>query len=245
MLLNNKENKWLIEELRPWLVQGKLVAQYGETVCDAAQTKAENPQSLQSFPQLYRQVLSLQKQMYDNEVNPALLHEYQTGTKLGTLRLLPAIQRVLADATKAYNAAHGTHYEAVTQYSPFTIESTVPQLAQQPISTYGGEVKIAPSNEVVTWPAGSQFTVRGDRPFTLRGMDFNFGQTGAAAAFRLECQLPDGTWREISLLHYKENDPVIHTGNELGGLRVKAFRLTNKSGREQQLYFRHFKFVKD
>jgi len=245
LLLNNKENKWLIEELRPWLVQGKLVAQYGETVCDAAQTKAENPQSLQSFPQLYRQVLSLQKQMYDNEVNPALLHEYQTGTKLGTLRLLPAIQRVLADATKAYNAAHGTHYEAVTQYSPFTIESTVPQLAQQPISTYGGEVKIAPSNEVVTWPAGSQFTVRGDRPFTLRGMDFNFGQTGAAAAFLLECQMPDGTWREISLLHYKENDPVIHTGNELGGLRVRAFRLTNKSGREQQLYFRHFKFVKD
>ena len=119
------------------------------------------------------------------------------------------------------------------------------QLAQQPITTYGGEVKISPSNEVITWAPGSQFTVRGDRPFTLRGMDFNFGKPGAAAAFRLECQLPDGTWREVALLHYKDTDPVIHTGNELGGLRVKAFRLTNKSGQEQQLYFRHFKFVKD
>ena len=245
LLLNNKENKWLIEELRPWLVQGKLLAQYGETVCDAAQSKVENEQSLQSFPQLYRRAMSLQKQMYDNEVNPALLHEYQTGTKLGTLRLLPAINRVLADATKAYNAQHGTQFEVVTQYSPFTIESTVSQLAQQPITTYGGEVKISPSNEVITWAPGSQFTVRGDRPFTLRGMDFNFGKPGAAAAFRLECQLPDGTWREVSLLHYKDTDPVIHTGNELGGLRVKAFRITNKSGQEQQLYFRHFKFVKD
>ena len=59
--------------------------------------------------------MSLQKQMYDNEVNPALLHEYQTGTKLGTLRLLPAINRVLADATKNYNAQHATHFEVVTQ----------------------------------------------------------------------------------------------------------------------------------
>lgn len=245
LLLNNKENKWLIEELRPWLVQGKLLAQYGEAVCDAAQTRVENEQSLQSFPQLYRRAMSLQKQMYDNEVNPALLHEYQTGTKLGTLRLLPTINRVLADATKNYNAQHATHFEVVTQYSPFTIESTVSQLAQQPITTYGGEVKISPSNEVITWAPGSQFTVRGDRPFTLRGMDFNFGKPGAAAAFRLECQLPDGTWREVALLHYKDTDPVIHTGNELGGLRVKAFRITNKSGQEQQLYFRHFKFVKD
>ena len=60
LLLNNKENKWLIEELRPWLVQGKLLAQYGEAVCDAAQSKVENEQSLQSFPQLYRRAMSLQ-----------------------------------------------------------------------------------------------------------------------------------------------------------------------------------------
>lgn len=245
LLLNDGENKWFVTEARPWLLQGKLLAQYGETVCDAAQARDGGQMPLLSFPKLYERALSLQKQMYDNEVNPALLHEYQTGTKLGTLRLLPAINRVLADATKAYNAAHGTDYALVTQYSPFKMESTVPQLAMQPITTYGGEVKITPSNEVIRWPVGGSFTVVGDRPFTLRGMDFNFGKPGVASLFRLECELPDGTWREIPLLHYKDTDPVIHTGNELGGLRAKAFRITNVSGKEQQLYFRSFKFVKD
>lgn len=245
LLLEDKENTWLIDDLKPWLVQGKLLAQYGTTICDAATLKSDPDTPLLTFEALYRQALSLQKQMYDNEVDSSLIHEYQTGIKLGTLRLLPALYKVFADATTYYNKKHGTSLKVVTAYEPFSIETGVGQLAGLPISVYGGEVKITPSNEVVTWPVGSSFTVRGDRPFVLRGMDFNFGKPQTAAAFSLECELTDGTWKPIPLKHYSDRDPVIHTGDELGGLRVKAFRLTNTSGSEQQLYFRHFKFVKE
>ena len=121
----------------------------------------------------------------------------------------------------------------------------MPQLKLQPISIYGGEVKVAPSHEIITWPVGSHFTLTTDRPVTLRGMDFSFGKVDTAPLFQLECLRPDGTWQKVALLHYNDKDQVIHTGNELGGMTVRAIRITNISGAEQQLNFRHFKFIKD
>ena len=247
LLLNNTENPLLINELRPWLVQGKLIAQYGGVVCKAARyvnqitavdAATYNPDDLYTFYSLYRQAQSLRKQMYENEVDKHQLHTYQTGTKLATRRLMPMLDRLMSRVCRN----HG--YEPISAYTPFSIESTVEQLRALPISTYGAEVKVTPSNEVIKWPAGAQFTIVGDRPFTLTGMDFNLGVNEIAGKFRLDCLLEDGTWKTVSILHYKPTDPVIHTGNELSGLTVKAFRLTNISGADVECYFRHFKFNK-
>ena len=72
-------------------------------------------------------------------------------------------------------------------------------------------------------------------------MDFNFGATESAKDFKLDICLEDGEWVDIPLLHYSPTDPVIHTGDELGGKTVTAIRLTNVSGKELQYFFRHFK----
>ena len=74
-------------------------------------------------------------------------------------------------------------------------------------------------------------------------MDFNFGVNGVAKHFSLELFV-NGAWKEVSLLHYSDNDPVIHTGNELGGMTATKLRITNKSGEEQKVYFKSFSFVK-
>lgn len=252
LLLTDKSNPWLIDELHPWLLQGKLLAQYAEVVTQLAELVQSSTQDehatttpLIDFTTQYHRALALQKEMYDLEANRNVLHEYQTGIKLATLRFLPAINKLFAVATEKWNAKTGAQLEVVTQYQPFTIDTNVPQLKLQPISIYGSEVKVAPSNEVITWPVGSHFTLTTDRPVTLRGMDFNFGKPGVAPLFQLECQRPDGTWQKVALLHYNEKDQVVHTGNELGGLTVRAIRITNISGAEQQLNFRQFKFVKD
>lgn len=242
LLLVNTENPWLIAEMRPWLVQGKVVAQYGRLVCDVAEQDSHITAS--DFEFRYRQARALRKQMYENEIDAKQLHFYQTGTKLGTLRLMPALDRLFAETIKGQNDRTGSKYEAVSDYAPFTIETTVPQLALLPISMYGAEVKVAPSHEVIKWPVASQFTIRADRPITLQGMAFNFGEPKVAHKFKLECQMTDGTWKEVSLLHYKDADTNIHTGNELGGMTVQAFRVSNISGEELQLYFRSFNFNK-
>ncbi|MCF0236849.1 MAG: hypothetical protein HUK09_09275, partial [Bacteroidaceae bacterium] len=238
-LLVNGENPWLIHELRPWLVQGKVVADYGQLAVDLY-LRPEG-EELRSFEARVRQARALRKLMYENEVDKNQLHYYQTGTKLATLRLLPTIDKVINAAIKDYNARHNTQLEAIEAYAPFTIESTVPQLRQQPITVQGNEVKIAASNEVINWPKDGEFVLKADRPVTLQGMDFNFGEKGIASKFALELQLPDGTWTPISLLHGNPDRPMINTGNELGGKTITALRVKNVSGGEVQCYFRHFR----
>ena len=72
---------------------------------------------------------------------------------------------------------------------------------------------------------------------------FNFDVQGSAKDFKLEVY-SDGKWKTVSLLHYKDNDPVIHTGNELGGMHATKIRVSNDSGKDLKVYFRNFSFIK-
>ena len=85
--------------------------------------------------------------------------------------------------------------------------------------------------------------INSDRAVSMQGMDFNFGVNNVAKHFSLELFV-NGAWKEVSLLHYSDNDPVIHTGNELGGMTATKLRITNKSGEEQKVYFKNFSFVR-
>ena len=46
------------------------------------------------------------------------------------------------------------------------------------------------------------------------------------------------------MLHYNDTDPVIHTGNELGGMTANKLRITNISGEEQKVFFKNFRFIR-
>ncbi len=253
LLLVNTENPWLIHEMRPWLEQGKLVAQYGIQACQLGMRNIATQQlnaedqgtNIHSFESSFRRARALRKLMYENEVDTSKLHHYQTGTKLATLRLLPILDHVLNQVIARYNTLAKTDIAPVSDYTPFVLTASVPQLANQPLSLadYGKTLAVTPSNEVIKWPADAQMTITGERAFTLQGMEFNLGTPGIAGKFRLECLRPDGTWQTVSLLHYKDTDPVIHTGNELGGLTARALRITNIAGAEVQCYFRNFKFT--
>lgn len=242
-LIENKENPWLIAELKPWLTQANFLAVYGQTVC-AMKAALDYGWDKRRFLDLYETARDTRRVMFQLENDPELLHEYQTGIKLGTRRYLPALNKLFALEVDRYNAKYGTALDANSDYCPYHIDSSVDQLKLLPFKIYGGEVSVNPSNEVIKWPKDSYFTVDCEQVITLRGMDFNFGTPGIASKFRLEVLSPEGEWREVSLLHYRENDPVVHTGNELGGMQAKAFRIINISGEELQCYFRHFKFNK-
>lgn len=239
-LMTDKQNPALRRELYPWLAQGKLVAEYGAFVCAMA-VMAKDMQ-VDKFSNIYYNARSLQEQMYDLE-NSNLRHPLQPGIKVGTGLLLPTLNKVFANAVNKYNTAHGTELDPIAEFQPFTLESNVEQLKLLPVKAQGGDVSVAPALEVITWPADGQFTIKSERPVTLAGMDFDFGAPRTAELFKLE--VFDGTsWREVSLLHYNADETTIHTGNELGGMKAQAIRISNKSGKEQKLYFKRFKFVK-
>lgn len=243
VLLADKENPELIREMRPWLLQAKNLSDYGTSVCSMAMiVGAKEPEAVLSFTDLYEQARSIQEQMYQLE-NSDVRHAHQPGIKVGTKVLSPALNEIFARAVNSYNQKNGTDLIPVAEYNPFKLTSTVPQLAQQPVTARGNDISISPSLEVINWPAGGEILLEGDRAITFQGMDFNLGVPDVAKHFRLEL-LADGKWKAVSLLHYKADDPVIHTGNELGGMTATALRLTNTSGKDLQVYFKHFKFVK-
>ena len=237
ILLADKTNPWLIKELKPWLLQGKNVAAYGEAVVAMA---TQGDGALTTY---YKQARSLRQQMFELE-NADVRHPFQPGIKLATGELMPSLDKFFAESVDRYNKVHQTALERVAEYNPFTLTATVGQLAHQPVSLNGQEVSIRPLLEVVNWPADASITLEADREFTLQGMDFNLGVKDVARHFTLEVRRPSGEWQRVSLLHYSADDPVIHTGNELGGMTGTAIRLTNTSGAEQQVYFKSFKFVK-
>jgi hyaluronoglucosaminidase len=107
----------------------------------------------------------------------------------------------------------------------------------------GDVIEITPALEVINWQAGGELLLESETAITYQGMDFNFGVNGVAKHFKLELFV-NGAWTEVSLLHYADNDPVIHTGNELGGMTATKLRITNISGEEQKVYFKNFRFVR-
>ena len=241
VLLADNSNPELRRELRPWLLQGKNVADYGVAVCAMAANR-KYPNAFPSFEQVYKQARALQVQMYELE-NSDVRHALQPGIKVATKVLLPTLNKLFTQTVEAYNKENGTSFVCEAEYNPYKIESTVPQLALLPVSVRGNDVTVAPSLEVIKWAKGASFTIESDRNVTFAGMEFNLGVPGVAKNFKLELY-DNGVWKEVSLLHYRDNDPVIHTGNELGGMQASKLRITNVSGADQEVYFKNFKFVK-
>ena len=248
ILLNDNSNPQLLHELRPWIIQGKNLAAYGRAVCTmkmfaSMKDNSASTSKLINFENLYKQARSLQKQMFDLENNKAMRHPYQIGTKIGTKVMLPTLNKLFAQATEEYNAIHGTDLEKNAEYNPYKLTSTVTQLALLPVKLNGDRVEIASALEVINWQAGGELMIESETPITFQGMDFNLGVNNVAKHFRLELFV-NGAWREVALLHYGDTDPVIHTGNELGGMTATKLRITNKSGEEQKVYFKSFTFIR-
>ena len=248
ILLNEKNNPQLIHEIRPWVLQGKNIAAYGRAVSLMsmfAPMKENNASTstLINFENLYQQARSLQKQMFDLENNSAMRHPYQIGTKVATKVMLPTLNKLFAQATEKYNEIHGTELNTTAEYNPYKLTSTVAQLALLPIKLNGDVIEITPSNEVINWQAGGELVLETETTITFQGLDFNFGVNNVAQHFCFEI-LVNGVWKEIALMHYRDTDPVIHTGNELGGQTATKLRITNKSGVEQQVYFKNFRLIR-
>ena len=145
-------------------------------------------------------------------------------------------------AAQEYNRREQASLDTVAVYTPYGLESDVPQLRQQPVRWKGNTVNVAPSNEVVTWPAGASLTVTMEKARTLAGLSFNLGTKQISASFKLEASADGGDWQPIELVQRADRD-VINTTNAINGMKADRIRLTNVSGKELKVYFRNFQFT--
>lgn len=236
-LLTCKENPQLIHELRPWLLQAKNVADFGQAV-----TQLDLAANADDFKYAYTSARAIRQQMYELE-NSDVRHPLQPGIKVGERWLVPTLNKVFAEKVNVFNHTMGERLDPSADYAPYVLESDVPQLRLKTVSAQGNEVKISPVLEVFGWEPGASFTLTADRPVTLAGLDFDLGVPGMASNFTLECRVA-GKWQKVSLLHYRDGESTVHTGNEIGGMSADAIRLTNTSGQTQQVKFNSFRFNK-
>ena len=249
LLMASKENRMLIDEIRPWLMQFKQVGEYGKVVLAMMRAELAEAKSKCStdskcakadlFVQEHAHAQALQNLIYQVDAsynqNP-----YQPGVKSGSKCLLPTFHQLFELATSRYNKAYGVSLNPFAVYMPYTLESDVKQLALLPMRQKGKMGSVSPSNEVIIWQADGAVTVTMDYARVLQELVINLGIEGAEKNFKLEISADGAGWEELQLAPtgYKTQLKA-----SVAGKKVLKIRLKNASGAEQKVYFRQFAFA--
>ena len=266
LLLADKSDPLLVKELRPWLLQGKNLADYGVAVCEMALAVKDGRCSA-SVETLYRYARALQTLMQDLSADPTVRHAHQPGIEIGTKVLLPTLDKLFSQAVEAYNTNAHKSLEVPSQQLPFTMESDVAQLRMLPLTADGDLVKVSPSNEIVNWQNGGSITLTADQNVIIGAFAFDlgndngvsednggFGEKGGsennkvsenngvaslAAAMRLEL-FTNGKWRPVNLQPSAQGSSLICADPSIGDLKASKLRLTNVSGKALAVGFKRF-----
>lgn len=234
ILLVNKDNPALIQEIGPWLYQSRLQGETGGEVLAMLKAFEQNDTTL--FLRKYKHVRALKEQSFaiDQGYNQ---NPYQPGVKTGTLVLEPLIDSVFVWTTTRYNAATGSELNTATWYCPHRLTSDVAQLKHLPLQIRNNRVAVSPLLEVVKWPAGGSVVIELDRAYPLLQVAFNLGAKDAASWSRLEVSSDGQNWEALDLQTKQET--VTADG---GKKSVKAVRLTLPD-HDREVYWRQFTLV--
>lgn len=236
MLLASNESRELIGEIRPWLIQFKLVGEYGKIVLQMI--RAELDKNQEKFVESHAHAKALQSQMYEVDAtynqNP-----YQPGVKSGSKRLIPTFNSLFEEATIRYNRTNNARLDSRTVYMPYSLWSDVKQLSLLPMRQKGKTGSVSPSNEVIIWQAGGQISVKMDYARTLQYLVLDLGTVDAQKNFVMEITEDGINWQKV---------PLVSTGHKtqlqagVAGKKITEVRLLNASGSEQKVYFKQFAF---
>lgn len=231
LFASGNENRPLINEIRPWLTQFKLVGEYGEEVLNMLRLQAQKDAFLQS----HAHAQALQTQMSETD---AL---YQSGVKSGSGHLMPTFNALFEAATERYNKQYHAQLNTQAVYSPYSLESDVAQLALLPTQQKGKLGSISPSNEVINWQAGGSLTLSMDYPRTLISLNIDLGNTeNINSRFKLEITSDDKGWQTVELQPTGRNTQL---KADVTGKKIQRIKLTNISGNEQKVYFKMFRLT--
>ncbi len=223
------ENRPLINEIKPWLTQFKLVGEYGEEVLNMMRLQ----QQKDIFVRSHAHAQALQTLMSETDA------AYPSGIKSGNKYLVPTFNALFEIATIRYNKQNYAQLDTQAVYTPYTLESDVSQLAQLPVQRKGKAGNISPSNEVINWQAGGSLTLSMDYARRLLSLTIDLGTTeNIGSRFKLEIS-PDGNeWQTVELQSAARNTQLKAA---VADMKIRKIKLTNISGDEQKVYFKAFR----
>ena len=232
ILMTNTENPALISEMRPWLIQHKLMGELGGEVLALANAYEQGKQD--GFLRKYKHIKALQQQMFDVDQtynqNP-----YQPGVKTAGLVIKPLIDQTFAKAVEMYNNKYGTALDGNADYIPHTLTSDVNQLKNLPLRQKTNRISVSPANEVIKWQGKGFITIILDKVYPLMTIDIDFGKPEVTAWGILEISTNGQDWEKVDFLQNKNR---IRANGEKKP--IKAIRFTNTQNKEQEIYMKNF-----
>jgi len=232
ILMTNTENPALIAEMKPWLIQHKLMGELGANVMLLTTAYGEGKQDY--FLHKYKHIKALQQQMFDVDQtynqNP-----YQPGVKTAGLVIKPLIDQTFAKVVEMYNAKYGAALDAKTDYMPHTLTSDVAQIKHLPLRQKTNRILVSPANEVIKWQGKGFMTIELDKKYPMLAIDIDFGKPEVSAWGTLEISSNGKDWQKVD---FQQNKNRIHV--EGGKTPVKAVRFANTQDKEQEIYMRNF-----
>ena len=232
ILMTNTENPALIAEMKPWLIQHKLMGELGSAVL--ALTNAYQLEKQEGFFRKYKHVKALQQQMFDVDQtynqNP-----YQPGVKTAGLVIKPLIDKTFAKVIDMYNQKYNATLDAKSDYMPHTLTSDVNQIKNIPLRQKTNRVLVSPANEVIKWQGKGFMTIELDKVYPLMTIDIDFGKPEVAAWGVLEISTNGKDWQKVD---FQQNKNRIRVNGDK--TPIKAVRFTNNQDKEQEIYMRNF-----
>ena len=232
ILMTNTENPALIAEMKPWLIQHKLMGELGSAVL--ALTNAYELGKQEGFLRKYKHVKALQQQMFDVDQtynqNP-----YQPGVKTAGLVIKPLIDKTFAKVVDMYNQKYNATLDAKSDYMPHTLTSDVNQIKNIPLRQKTNRILVSPANEVIKWQGKGFMTIELDKVYPLMTIDIDFGKPEVAAWGVLEISTNGKDWQKVD---FQQNKNRIRVNGDK--TPIKAVRFTNNQDKEQEIYMRNF-----
>lgn len=194
-LLRNKEsNPYLLEELHPWLLQFREQGELGKATLQMYSALQQNNPQL--FEENYRQVLFIQKKMFDIDQtynqNP-----FQPGVKTGTLVLEPLIEKTLSYSINTYNQHYGKNLQIAINFNPNTLITNIKQLSSQPLRQKGKQVRITPSLEYILCQTGNFIGISFEQEGTLRNLNIDVEKELLSEICTIEYYSTSGEWKPL------------------------------------------------
>lgn len=210
LLLADEHNPMLIEEIKPWLLQSKVVAETGLETLNMAEALRKGDKD--SFERTYRHVVALQKRYYlnDREYNP---NPYQPGVKSGSLVMKPFSDSLFVNTTRAFNNQFGTQLSYAVFTSPHKSYSTVGQATLLPIRVRNNRVSVSPLLEVIRWNEGEWIGVELDKTYPIQHLEADFGITDASEWLTCEISQDGTNWQTVEFTQTKQQIKIAIGGN--------------------------------
>ena len=113
ILLVSKDNEALINDIKPWILQFKLIGEMGEEVL--AMASAQEKQDDLLFLRKYQHLMALRTQSIEVSLTYNR-NEYQPGITTASLVMTPLLQETFRLATEKYNQRKGTTLQTEISY---------------------------------------------------------------------------------------------------------------------------------